>query len=218
MELTMERMALVVGDYAATSGLRPLPMATKEGEALKGRYPHKWLSATQYDLSLLFHNRLVSDSGDRLPVQVVHMACHGEVDAANPKYNGIVIADNGRRIGPETVRGSELGEVSEPFVFLNACQLGTVGSDLLGDYGGMAGAFLKEGARGFVAPLWSVKDGLAHDIALRFYELALDDGLPVGEVMREVRKMFDSNAEAPSSTPLAYVFYGHPDLIIQKEG
>ena len=102
-----------------------------------------------------------------------------------------------------------------PLIFLNACQLAQSTGDLLCDYGGLAGAFLIEGCRGFLAPLWSVDDTQAHDLAIEFYRLALTEGVEVGEVLRRLRLLFLTSAKTAGharTTPLAYVFYGHPEL------
>src|SRR5690606_29923004 len=98
---------------------------------------------------------------------VLHFAVHGIYDP-NSVMNGIVLVD-GNILDEFEVRGSDLGHA--PFVFLNACQVGS-GQAILGDYGGMAHAFLYAGAAGVVAPLWSIKDSIAREIAMRFYEQA----------------------------------------------
>ena len=60
--------------------------------------------------------------------------------------------------------GSDL-TVRAPFVFLNACQVGSAG-EMLGSYNGIAEAFLQAGATAVVAPLWNVDDTIAQKIAL----------------------------------------------------
>ena len=217
VDVRVSRMAVVIGDYAASSGFRPLPWASDEGRLLCERYPSLRLQATESEIMTLLDDQL-QEAGTPVQVQAVHVACHGEVDPGNPSYNGIVLSDTALRLDPVTVKGSRLGRGSQPFVFLNACQLGTVGSEVLGDYGGMAGAFLSEGARGFVAPLWSVDDTVAHDVALEFYRLTVDEGATVGEAMRTIRGRFSPTDPSPPSTPLAYVFYGHPDLCLRLDG
>lgn len=211
------RMAVVVGDYKAETGLRPLPKAKDEGVALSDRYQAFWISGTLAEVDRLLDCTL-TERGDPVAVELVHFACHGEVDPANPAYNGIVLSDSAQRLDPTIVRGSELGRETSPFVFLNACQLAQTTTDLLCDYGGLAGAFLTEGCRGFVAPLWSVDDTLAHDIALEFYRLVLDDQVAVGEAMRQVRASFAPTPDGSETTPLAYVFYGHPELGMVMSG
>jgi hypothetical protein len=213
----VQRMAVVVGDYKAETGVRPLPKAKEEGTALSDKYGAFWIGGTLAEVDRLLDCTL-SERGDPVAVELVHFACHGEVDPANPAYNGIVLSDSAQRLDPTIVRGSELGRATAPFVFLNACQLAQTTTDLLCDYGGLAGAFLTEGCRGFVAPLWSVDDTLAHDIAVEFYKLVLDDHIAVGEAMRQVRASFVAKPEGSQTTPLAYVFYGHPELAVAMAG
>ncbi len=208
------RMALVIGDYAAENGQRPLPLAKEEGKTLALRYETVPMAATEDDLNQLLNNTL-QKGGKDVPVSSLHFACHGEVDPTNHRYNGIVLSEKAIRLSPNIVSGSKICREQQPFVFLNACQLG-FSSELLADYGGMAGEFLRAGSRGFLAPLWSIDDQLAHDIAISFYERTLDDGIEVGEVMRDVRSKFDLTQEIPSSTFVAYIFYGHPNLILRR--
>ncbi|MBI4219356.1 MAG: CHAT domain-containing protein [Chloroflexi bacterium] len=211
--VNVNTIALIVGDYAASSGQRPLPKAKEEGKALSERYTTVWLEATEPDLNRLLENRL-TERGEPVAVQGIHFACHGEV-SPDPRYNGIVLSDRTLRLEPDMIRGSQITRATEPFVFVNACQLGQSSETLTG-YGGLASAFLKEGCRGFIAPLWSVNDAVAHEVALEFYERALSKGVPVSEVMRDLRSKFDVKAQSPSSTFLAYVFYGHPKLSLSK--
>ncbi len=215
-ERSVARFALVVGDYLAERGQRPLPKAKEEGQALAAKYPNVWRAATASDLDELLDDRL-TEQGDHVSVQVIHIACHGEVDPANPRYSGIVLSDADLRLGQMGVTGSKLVATEEPFVFLNGCELG-LGSEMLGDPGGLAPAFLGSGCRGFLAPLWLVNDTVAHDLALQFYEMALGEGIAVGEVLRRMRQHYKPETAAPTSTPLAYVFYGHPDLRLTLTG
>ena len=126
----------------------------------------------------------------------------------------------GRARGPVQIVGSDL-TVRAPFVFLNACQVGSAG-EMLGSYNGIAEAFLQAGATAVVAPLWNVDDTIAQKIALAFYEAAIgaqadavaDAGEPplVAELLRQARAGLVANAADMSATYLAYQFYGHPSL------
>jgi hypothetical protein len=205
------RMAVVVGDYHSESGLRPLPEALEEGKTLTKDYPAVWVKGTLTEVASLLDDAL-TDKGEKVSPDVVHMACHGEVDPDHPAYNGIVLSDTALRMDATIVRGSALGRSTAPLVFVNACQLAQNSGDLLCDYGGLAGAFLTEGCRGFIAPLWSVDDGLAYDTAVDFYRLCLQEHVTVGEAFRRLRGRFTENAAHDQTTPLAYVFFGHPDL------
>jgi hypothetical protein len=79
-----------------------------------------------------------------------------------------------------------------------------------------------------VAPLWSIDDKVAEQIALEFYKYALQpagvadgdgdgDDRPepptVADLLRKVRAEVVANDEqVHESTHLAYQFYGHPSL------
>ena len=139
---------------------------------------------------------------------LLHFSVHGVYDPGSTT-NGLVLVD-GSALDPLQVKGGMLK--SSPFVFLNACQVGA-GSKLLGDYAGMAEAFLYAGASGVIAPLWSISDTLARGVARRFYEEAFK-GTPPAEVLRAERAAF--GAGTPSATALAYLYYGHPTLRLKR--
>jgi hypothetical protein len=212
--LSVDAMAVVVGDYASDVGIRPLPNAVAEGDSIVTRYQGMRLTATEADVERLLGNTLLRDGLAYVP-RVVHFACHGEVDPLREQYSGIVLSQSGHRLSPMIVQGAALTRAARPFVFLNACQVGTAGR-VLSEYGGMAGAFLAEGCRAFIAPLWNIDDRAAHDIALSLYQQALEQGVAVAEVLRQVRSGFaGSPGTAQNATALAYVYYGHPALTLR---
>jgi hypothetical protein len=215
--IDVERLAVVVGDYHSHSGVRPLPYAIEEGHRLTETYPSVWVKGTLDEVTSLLEGRLSLD-GVPAQAQVVHVACHGALDRARPAYSGIVLSDTALRIDELVVLGGELGDAGAPLVFLNACQLGQSHGELLGDQGGLAAAFLAVGCRGFLAPLWSVEDDLARDLALDFYRYTLGDGLTVGAALRRLRGRFANMPGRTRTTPLAYVYYGHPDLRLTLAG
>jgi CHAT domain-containing protein len=211
----IKKIALVVGDYEATSGHRPLPKAKEEGTFLSQHYPAVWINGTEAEVNTLLDDKVTQD-GKHVPVQVIHFACHGEVKPGTA-YNGIVLSDKTLRLSADIIKGSRVTRSNKPFVFVNACQLGIAHAEPFADYGGLASAFLKEGCKGFIAPLWSVNDTVAYEMAVEFYTRTLDDNLPVSEAIRQLRKKFDPNDDAPPSTYIAYVFYGHPKLVLSKD-
>ena len=81
--------------------------------------------------------------------------------------------------------------------------------ETLGQYGGMAQAFVTAGASAVVAPLWVVDDEVARDVSLRFYQ-AVFTGTTPAEFLRAER------GAGESGTQLAYVFYGHPNLRLHR--
>jgi len=144
------------------------------------------------------------------PADALHFALHGIYDP-NSTDNGLILVD-GKSLDPDAVKGSDLKY--SPFVFLNACQVGS-GNSVLGDYSGMAAAFLYAGASGVVAPLWKIKDTLAKDLALRFYEATFGDMTPA-EFLRQERSKFRDSSGNTSATFLAYQFFGHPSMRLHR--
>lgn len=207
-------MVVVVGNYSPQSGLNELKEALEEGRALVAKYAPKTvgLRATRADVDRVLDNQVERDLKP-VSLEVLHFACHGSFDPGHPAHNGLILEDGVTRLDPLLISGSALGN-QQPFVFLNACQSALPQQDL-SDAGGFARAFVMLGCRGFLAPLWNVNDVLAKEIALRFYQQALEQGVAVGEVLRDVRQAFAVGAGVPPSTPMAYVFYGHPDLVLQ---
>jgi hypothetical protein len=211
----VEEMVVFAGDYdALVSGQRSLPQAIEEGRKLALRYDAIEREAVLHDVTALINDDIL-ERGDRVKVDAIHFACHGEV-SADPRHNGIVLSDRVVRLGADMISGSAIGATSDPFVFVNACQLGVETEGLDGNHGGLAGAFLDQGATGFVAPLWNIEDAVAQEVALEFYESVYDEKAPVAEALSELRSRFDVDSPRPRASYLAYVYYGHPDLIIDK--
>ncbi|HYI22828.1 MAG TPA: CHAT domain-containing protein [Candidatus Limnocylindrales bacterium] len=197
-----------VGSIAVVSGVYNLPGwdrlidAEQEADELATTYGAAKVNAASQDVL-----RLV---GGNPPADLLHFAVHGQYDP-NGAIDGIVLVD-GLTLDPMQVKGSPLA--SRPFVFLNACQVGS-GEQVLGDYAGMAEAFLFAGASGVIAPLWSIDDVMARELALRFYEKALTGRTPA-DILREERAAFIDDPATISSTYLAYQYFGHPHMTIAR--
>ncbi|MFQ5676779.1 MAG: CHAT domain-containing protein, partial [bacterium] len=117
-----------------------------------------------------------------------------------------MVLEGGDQLTPGDLSGSiaNLG-LSNPFVFLNACQIGRNAMSLT-DIGGWAASFLKAGASGFVGAHWAVYDNAAYQFAEELYKHLLS-GLTVGEAARAARNVI-KKLEDP--TWLAYTVYAHP--------
>ena len=203
-------MAVVSGIYNSP-GLQRLFAAEQEAKIIKKTYHAQAIDAQPPVVYPLLKGTPPSD--------ILHFAVHGRYNPEGAD-EGIYLV-SGRPIDPFRILGSNLHDRS-PFVFLNACQVGS-SSNLLGRYGGIAQAFLKIGASAVVAPLWSIDDDVAQKIALAFYKEALrpkkgtadsddDDRPTVAALLRRARAGFISDKDVHSSTYLAYQFYGHPSL------
>jgi len=200
-ERSFGAMAVVTGDYEDLPRWETLKAAFEENDQLASAYAAEPVDATYTK---------VIDLLERDPVpSVVHMAVHGKY-SPGPESEGLVLTD-GNWLSPDGVLGTPIA--GHPFVFLNACQVGSA-SEVLNQYSGLAVAFLKAGAAGVIAPLWSVKDDVARDIAISFYAATIGDGLSVGEAIRRVRLRFgvEDGDEPTSATFMAYQYFGHPEL------
>lgn len=190
-------MAIVGGRYAAASAR--LPEAEAEAATLVGRYNAFEVNALAEDI--------LGCLGGRPPADVVHFAVHGIYDAAALE-EGVVLLD-GTVLDPFHVKGARLE--GAPFVFLNACQVGS-SNELLGDYAGVAHAFLYAGAAGVVAPLWSISDSVARQLALEFYEQVLERGERPAAVLRSARARAGGEDSSGTATELSYRYFGNPNL------
>ncbi len=225
-------MAVVWGVYHSAS-LPPLEAAEEEAKRIQKLYGATSIDARPEEVFGLL--------GGDPPADILHFAVHGRYDPLGAG-DGIYLVE-GPPIDPLQIRGSDLTSRS-PFVFLNACQVGSA-QELLGSYGGIAQAFLQVGASAVIAPLWSIDDEIAQHIALEFYQQALaadmtpvtgggtesgadtpaetdrgtdTDRPAVADLLRRARSGLVQNAAAQSSTYLAYQFYGHPSLRLSWRG
>jgi CHAT domain-containing protein len=140
---------------------------------------------------------------------IVHFACHGGVENGRQ----VIYLENEVPLSATMVKGVAVMQAAfedkQPFVFLNACEVGRQIPALLG-VGGFAQSFIDLGASAVIAPLWSVKDDLAHQIAVEFYNtVEANPGRRFADILRSIRaRAYDpQNGE---DTYAAYCFYGDP--------
>jgi len=199
----VDGMVVISGRYEQPGWSR-LEAAEAEAAALVSNYDAVGLDAvTAKVVSCLL--------GDPA-ADVLHFCLHGKYDPGSAKQ-GLVLID-GEVIDPLVVKGGSL--VRAPLVFLNACQVGT-GQQTLGDYAGLAESFLFAGAAAVVAPLWSIDDAVASALAERFYSRAFT-GEALAEIVRVERAGFGAAAGQSSSTLMAFQFFGHPEMRLQRSG
>jgi hypothetical protein len=160
-------------------------------------------------------------------VDLLHFALHGQFDLSGLQDGLVLIekpADQSTLVKPTFLRPDDIASSvldRSPFVFLNACQVGAA-KEMLGDNSGMVQAFLFAGASAVVAPLWSVDDGEAQNLALEFYTRCWQ-GEPPAEILRCQRARFTESAARQghsadcSPTNLAYQFFGHPRFTLERE-
>ncbi|HYG65382.1 MAG TPA: CHAT domain-containing protein, partial [Thermoanaerobaculia bacterium] len=196
-ELAIKGLAVVSGVYSSGKWQR-LKEAEQEAAELAQLYPAASVNADFETVTGCLKGIPEAD--------MLHFAVHGVYNPESVEH-GLMLVDK-RVLHPFDVKGIDLTRA--PFVFLNACQVGS-GEQVLGDYAGLAEAFLFAGASGVIAPLWSVKDTVARQVALDFYrEIAA--GRTPADIVRAARARFKDAAGPLSATYLAYQFFGHPQL------
>ena len=141
---------------------------------------------------------------------LVHFICHGLDSEAGSQ---VIELENNEQLTSTSIEGmdgiEEAFHEMKPIVFLNACEIGRPAPALVG-LGGFAASFIRLGASAVIAPLWSVKDAIAHEIAMEFYKRVKEEAAtPFAEIFRKIReKAYDvANGE---DTYASYCFYGDP--------
>ncbi|MGX7824482.1 CHAT domain-containing protein [Actinokineospora sp. 24-640] len=201
------RHAVVTARYADVPGWGRLPHAEAEAATLAAAYP----PCEEIDP---LHSAVLDALAAGPRADVLHFALHGRYDPEYAQEGLVLLGEDGRHrfLHPDQV--AALDFTGRPFVFLNACQVGA-GGEVLGDYSGLARAFLAAGAAGVVAPLWNVDDGEAAAAAEEFYRLAYS-GVAPAEILRRWRSRVSlSTRDGWPATRLAYQFFGHPRLSME---
>ncbi|MEA2941956.1 MAG: hypothetical protein QOD09_2485 [Bradyrhizobium sp.] len=210
---SVRAMAVMAGMYKIGGGLRALPEAVEEAKIIAKSYekmPVVPLECTAANLNDLLEAELSYQFNSIGGVQCVHFAGHGEIDPTRPEEAAIYLND-GRPITPLFFNGSTLGKTCSPFIFLNACMVGTAG-EMLGGFGGFPGNCLAGGFCGLLAPLWAVNDSVARSIAIDFYQqtFSASGDRSIADILRDIRSKYQK--KTPVATYMAYVYYGNPNL------
>lgn len=122
---------------------------------------------------------------------VVHFACHGLADLANPFKSCIRLPGN-ERLTVQDVLEAPLGDVQ--LVVLATCEGGAPGRQVLDESIGLPMAFLSAGARRVIASNWIVPDLATSELFAEFYEELSDAFEPAHCLAAAQRSMRD---EAP---------------------
>ncbi len=211
--------AVFTAKYAGVPRWPSLPNAEAEATELESRYP------PAHVVPPLFRDVLRCLEGSPA-ADVLHFALHGQFDPQGID-EGLVLLDPcpdgklaAQYLQADHIRSTTL--TRQPFVFLNACQVGAT-KDVLADYSGLAAAFLFAGASGVLAPLWNVDDVVASALSREFYESAYaePDAPSAAEIIRRFRARFtreaiDAGTPGASATLVSYQLFGHPRLRLRR--
>ncbi|MET0935261.1 MAG: TCAD7 domain-containing protein [Luteibacter sp.] len=217
--LPVRNMAVMAAWYKAASGFMRLPMAEAEATTLVSEHGALALAATDVSMHSFLSASLERGFEKIGGVEAAHFAGHGDFDPTRPDASTLFL-ESGMPIRSTLFRAARYGGAQQPLLFLNACMLG-IGGELLGDMGGFPGNSLRGGFGGVLGALWEVDDDIARRVALEFWQRALPAaparGEPVGSILRDLRSRFGSPDDpVPVSTWLAYVYYGHPRLTLER--
>jgi CHAT domain-containing protein len=201
-------VAVLASEYDESTDLTSLTAALAEAKYMVDAYGAITVEATEDAVRLLLDAKITRNDGSPAEINIVHLACHADSDPTRPGDAGFYLA-SGRRITPRVFGASKLGSRFGPLLFINACEAG-VAQRLLAQTAGFAGVSLRGGFRGFIAPLWSVGDEAASQVAHQFYAAVFGGEIPsVGSVLRDIRR---SAMPIHQATPFSYIYYGHPHL------
>lgn len=166
--------------------LREAPGTRRESAMLMSRYGADRVRA---DLRTLLN--VLSSSTDDERVRLLHLAPHSAPLVKGPPDR--LALEDGEFLTP---RELETSKSSRGLIVF----LATTGAAK-----GLATALLRSGASGVIAPTSAVTAAESTEFALRFYRGALDEGVPIAEVLRSLRC-----EEGPiGRTALFYRFFGH---------
>jgi len=179
--------------------------------------PLKWADDEAKLVMDAFHGERISPASTAKFIQTIkndcrsflHFICHGSSRLAGSQT---ILDEDKAVLTSLQLAGYEIDNAcakKKPFVFLNACEVGRPIPSLTG-LGGFASEFVDLGASAVIAPLWSVKDDIAHEVAEEFYgAIKADPRIPFAEVIRKIRKRAYDDP-AGEDTYAAYCFYGDP--------
>ncbi|MFN8442545.1 MAG: CHAT domain-containing protein [Caldilineaceae bacterium] len=150
-------------------------------------------------------------------VNLWHFACHGTFDAGSPGRSLLYLEEESQ-LSPDDLVGKAATRLRKdrPFVFLNACEVGSSGLSLTG-LAGWAKTLVQDcGVGAFLAPMWMVEDEYAQQFAQHFYQAMQMPQTTLAQAVRHARRTLRQQAER-SPIWLAYTLYGHPNALLGLE-
>jgi len=202
-QIVLRDSFVVAPTYPPKKQLRNSPL---EAAMVLQKYPGEQISPADFDT---IEAKLGSEART-----LVHFICHGDDDESGIQT---ILLEGGEPLPSHAVLGmpglAKLFRTKRPVVFLNACKVGQTLPSLVG-LGGFVVSFIKLGAAAVIAPLWSVDDNVALDVATQFYDrLSSEPKTQLSRIFSDIR----AKAYQPGSgqdTYAAYCFYGDPLAIL----
>lgn len=135
-------------------------------------------------------------STDMREYAVIHLACHGFVDADTPRRSGLVLSPTPEDGGWFTIADALELDLDANLVVLSACQTARGSARSSEGVESIARAFLYSGARAVVASLWDVSDGAAAETMARAYARMLQSGRSPAAALLDAKRFVRANPVA----------------------
>ena len=144
-------------------GYNSIPFAEQEVNKIAKQYSdHKVLTGTDAT-----EDRFRELAGD---FDILHLACHGELNSAYPLFSGLLLAPGEKQDGELDVHELFTMDLNAYLVVLSACQTGlghlTNGDELVG----LSRAFIYAGTPSILSSLWMVEDESTAYLMTQFYK------------------------------------------------
>lgn len=142
---------------------------------------------------------------------IVHYTGHAHFNRADPRQSALVLDDRDLAAAPIV---SYFGAHPPLLLFMNACE--TVAAPVWQDrydLSGLAWAFLEAGGY-LLGSCWKVKDVVARDFAVSFYETLLGSGETIGAAVTGARGAAFRDDDFGWAS---YVLYGDPRLAFRRQ-
>jgi CHAT domain-containing protein len=128
---------------------------------------------------------------------VLHLACHGLADLANPLDSGLLLAG-----GTMTLRDLLAFRFRLRLAVLSACETALPGTDLPDEVVALPSGLLQAGVAGVVASQWAVPDRATALLMVAFYQAWRHDGLTPAAALRAAQKWLRDTTNAEKTTYL----------------
>lgn len=113
----------------------------------------------------------------------IHFACHGRFHQERPYLTGLILAEN-EVLSLDDVY---LMDVPADLAVLSACSSGEGKFERGEGVIGLVRGFFFAGAPRVVVSNWKVEDAATADFMIKFYRKMFQDGIPVGEALRQTK-------------------------------
>ncbi|MGB0560830.1 MAG: CHAT domain-containing protein [Spirulinaceae cyanobacterium] len=171
---------LVGGISEARGGFAALPAVEREVAAIEALTDSKAL------LNAQFTSQAVSKAVQTGSADVVHLATHGQF-SSNPEETFFLTWEgeiNVRELADLLLNRQRTGGKAIELLVLSACE--TAAGDDRATLG-LAGLAVKSGARSTIATLWPIKDNVAAQLMIDFYEQLSTAGSSRAEALRQAQ-------------------------------